>query len=243
MKMTILAGILAVSMAAAAHAQSGYGYGYRGGYGGGYGGGYPAQSPGGYGWGYSNPGTSWGGSWSMPGVGGGYYGGFWGAGGWGYGWPGYYGGWGYGGLYLGGGPDGYYWFGDTPDYFGPRTYFPGVNPAPERKTEEKKKAEPPLRVRARPALEEGRALFAKGDGPGALEAFRAALLRDVEDLAAQAWFGLALAMTGDARNARKALRMAAPGLGRLDFTEAERKRVTAIPSDVLAEFSSLARND
>lgn len=236
MKTTILAGALTVLMAAAAHAQSGYGYGYRGGYGGGYGGGYPGGTSGGYGWGTHNPGYSWGGSW------GGSYGGFWGAGGWGYGYPGFTGGgWGYGGMYFGGGPDGSYWFSDTPDYYGPRYYIPGVNPnpAPEKKKEEKK-AEPPLWVRSRSGLDEGRALFARGDARGAVEAFRAALLRDVDDPVAQAWFGLALAAGGDAKNADKAIRMAAAKAVRLDLSEGERERLSKLPGDGLAAAWALS---
>jgi hypothetical protein len=58
-------------------------------------------------------------------------------------------------------------------------------------------------------IEEGRRRFKGGDYKGAVDAFREAVVADVDNASAQAWFALALAVSGDYRNADKALRAAA----------------------------------
>jgi len=58
-------------------------------------------------------------------------------------------------------------------------------------------------------IEEGRRRLRAGDYRGALDAFREAVVADTSSASAQAWFALGLALTGDHRNADKALRAAA----------------------------------
>jgi hypothetical protein len=92
-------------------------------------------------------------------------------------------------------PPGYAWY-RCSDYAPP----PVIVPRPAEPT--------PVSVSAR-EIEEGRRLFKAADYKGAVDAFREAVVADVDNASAQAWFALALAVTGDYRNADKALRAAA----------------------------------
>jgi tetratricopeptide (TPR) repeat protein len=83
-------------------------------------------------------------------------------------------------------------------------------------------------------IEIGRARFRAGDYKGALDDFRAAVVADTSSGRAQAHFAIALVVTGDLRNADKALRAAAEHapFGKVEFAdlfagEKERARVTA----------------
>lgn len=210
MRKAMLAGALLAFMAAAAEAQvyleyekrkkdwslrvtysSPYYYGYGGYY----------YSPYGY---YSSPYSYY----SPFGYGYGSTVSYGGLGGWSYGYPGYS----YGSPYAGGV---YYNYWNGP--LGP-TYRGYVRPAMIDTSP------PPLRPRgvadrmhefvASKELQEGKRRFRLGDYGGALGQFREAVASDTSSGLAQAHFALALAATGDYRNADKALRAAA-GLGPL----------------------------
>jgi hypothetical protein len=58
-------------------------------------------------------------------------------------------------------------------------------------------------------IEAGRACLKSGDYRGAVDQFRSAVAAHTENPLAQAWFAVALAITGDLKNADKALRAAA----------------------------------
>ena len=88
-------------------------------------------------------------------------------------------------------------------------------------------------------IEVGRLRFKAGDYKGALDEFRSAVVSDTSSGGAQAHFAIALVVTGDGRNADKALRAAVDrgALGKIDFTglfagEKERLRVMTSLSKV-----------
>lgn len=83
-------------------------------------------------------------------------------------------------------------------------------------------------------IEVGRLRFKAGDYKGAVDEFRSAVVADTASAAAQAHFAVALIVTGDGKNADKALRAAADRapFGKVDFSdlfagEKERTRVMA----------------
>jgi hypothetical protein len=93
-------------------------------------------------------------------------------------------------------------------------------------------------------IEEGRRRFKAADYRGAVDLFRQAVVLDTSSGLAQAWFSLGLAVTGDYRNAEKALRAAADRapFGALHLREAfrdekERSRVVLQLSKVTGEGS------
>lgn len=193
---------LAFLVLLAQQSYGGGGYTYGGGYGGNYGYNYGNVPGYGYGTGYSAPyhNWSWGGYgsscrppyiWGYPGYGpiwGGCGGGYYGGGTYGgyYGYPGYYGGYeGYG----------------HPQY--PAAGVAGPAPAPEsRRTPE---------TASLREIQEGQRRFQTGDYKGAVDAFRSAVVASTDSPLAQAWFAVSLIVTGDGRNADKALRSAAAG--------------------------------
>jgi hypothetical protein len=221
MKAPLIALFLAVG-ALAAEAQVTVGGGSWGGTGGGGGYGVGWGSWSGYGGGYGTVGY---GGWGW-GGGRGYCGG-WGYGGWGYGGgsmvvvgDGY-------GLYYSGPVYGWGWGG------GGSAVAPGVAAAdptpgwgpwggsafgPYRRSWMRPVSSysppPPLREKAPEgpvptgAVDEGRRRFRLGDYRGALDTFRGAVVANGSDGAAEAHFALGLAVTGDHKNADKALRSA-----------------------------------
>jgi len=237
-KKFLLPAALVMGMAAAAHAQvvvdysrtdrnssfrvrysSGYGYGYGGFYSG-FGGGYYA-----YGAGYNS-----------------YYG----PNGFNYGF--------YPGYLSTNGPS-IYGYGSGPysymgGYGGVGTYRPGTFGRPSASTD----AAGPL-TRSAPVsdrvmefaaareLEEGRRRLKTGDYRSAVDQFRASVAAHPENALAQAWFAVALAISGDGRNADKALKAAvADGLdvGKMSLSDAfhddkERTKVTTALSRTGAE--------
>lgn len=84
-------------------------------------------------------------------------------------------------------------------------------------------------------IEEGRRRLRMGDYRGAVDQFRAAVAAQTDNALAQAWFAVGLAITGDGRNADKALRAAVAGgvaaekMGLADgfHDDRERAKVTA----------------
>lgn len=202
----------------------GSGYGYGGGwspYGGGLRCGYSSGYGYGYGYGYGPSIYSYGGP--PPYMPGGYgYGGY----GYGYGGGGYY----YGGLHGGlSRPHA------AVDIAGP---VPPPSPVADRR---------PDFASAR-AIEEGRRRFKMGDYRGAADEFRAAVIAQTENSLAQAWFALALGVTGDGKNADKALRTAAAAgfpadkvsLADLFRDDRERTRVMGVLSKVAGDGSLTA---
>lgn len=146
----------------------------------------------------------------------------------GYGFPGTY----VPGSYYAGG--GLYSYGTPPGLYGGRgfvrrtpvsDYYPGplrAGPVTERGSEFASARE----------IEEGKRRFRAADYRGAVDEFRAAVTAHTENPLAQAYFGLALAVAGDHKNADKALRGAAEhvGTGKIDFKamfrdDKERSRV------------------
>lgn len=217
MKAVLVASFLAVG-ALSAEAQVGVGVS----------GGSWGSSGSGWGIGWGGGGSSWGGSWGGgwscgPGYG-------WGGGSLGYGY-GY--GWGYGGSYIVAG-DGYGLYYSGPVYGwsgGGSAVAPGVAaadptpgwgpwgaygpyrrawtaPVPSYSIPPRAAARAPEAALPAGALEEGRRRFRLADYRGALDGFREAVVADGSDGAAEAHFALALAATGDHRNADKALRSA-----------------------------------
>ena len=83
-------------------------------------------------------------------------------------------------------------------------------------------------------IEAGRASLKSGDYRGAVDQFRSAVAAHTENPLAQAWFAVALAITGDVKNADKALRAAAAAgfpLDRVTLADAfhdEKERVKVI---------------
>ena len=165
-----------------------------------------------------SPGYGWGPSaYGYPGWG------YWGGEGWGYSGPSY-------GLYGG-------WARRTPTYiFRPApnsAYYPG--PASSSK---------PVSdgTGIDRDLEAGRRLFRLGDYRSALDAFRAAVTASSDHPSALAHFALALIVSGDGRNADKALRKAAgsPASSQVAAAglvkdERERQRLTALLSRIGGE--------
>jgi len=141
---------------------------------------------GGYATGYSGFGYGYGTGYSWGPAGGDYFGY---SGGSLYGGPGYYGGYGLRGGYFG-----------RPiasaDAAGPLTR---TGPVSDRKAEFTSARE----------IDAGRASLKAGDYRGAVDQFRSAVAAHTENPVAQAWFAVALAIAGDAKNADKALRAAA----------------------------------
>ncbi len=159
-----------------------------------------------------------------------------------FGYTGGYGGYGYGfpdtyvpGSYYTGG--GLYSYGTPPGLYGGRAFvrrtpvndfYPGplrAGPAPEKGAEYASARE----------IEEGRRRFRAGDYRGALDEFRAAVAAHTESPLAQAHFALALAVTGDHKNADKSLRGAADHVlgGKVDLKamfrdDKERARVQGL---------------
>jgi hypothetical protein len=97
-------------------------------------------------------------------------------------------------------------------------------------------------------IEEGRRRFRMGDYRGAADEFRAAVIAQTDNALAQAWFALTLVITGDGKNADKALRAAAGsgfpadriGLADLFRDDKERARVVAGLSKVGSDGSLTA---
>jgi hypothetical protein len=83
-------------------------------------------------------------------------------------------------------------------------------------------------------IEAGRACLKSGDYRGAVDQFRSAVAAHTENPVAQAWFAVVLAITGDVKNADKALRAAAAAgfpLDRVTLADAfrdEKERVRVI---------------
>jgi hypothetical protein len=176
----------------------------------------------GYGCGYGYGGYGYGSGYGYPGYSGTYGGATYAYtpyGGWGYGY-GPYTPYGYGSAYGGG-----YHYGRVPrmDY-SPTLPAPAPHGVSDRTHE----------LVADKNIEEGRRRFRAGDYRGALDSFRSALTTDLANGSAQAWFALALAVTGDGKNADKALRGAAPlAPFKVDLKDAfkderERTRVMAL---------------
>ncbi len=180
-------------------------------------------------------------------YGGGYY--------YGYGYGGYYGagtrycvprgGYGYPGYapYPGGEYGGYgqyYYSGPVyPPYYARYTVMDYSPPRPAARGGAADRS--PAAAAAR-EVEEGRRRFRLGDYRGAVDAFREAVAADTSGAAAQAWFALALGVTGDYRNADKALRSAAEraAFGKIDlkdlFRDAkERARVLGVLAKAAGE--------
>lgn len=233
MKKSVLAVALVIFMAVAAQAQvtidytrqsrnssltvtyssgCGYGYGFGGGFGTGIGGSYYG---GGYGYGYGYPGSGYyspGGPMAYSLGAGSYYSGPYGGG--------YYGGY-YGGF-------GGYHAGLSRPYASADAAGP-VNRSglvPDRMAEFASVRE----------IEEGRKRLKMGDYRGAVDLFRAAVTAQTDSPLAQAWFAVALAITGDARNAEKSLRAAAAGglaaerIGLVDGFRDEKERARVVAS-------------
>jgi hypothetical protein len=243
MKKALLTGALLALMAVAAQAQATFEYNRRdhnsslritfSGYS------YSGYGYGGYG--YGGYGTGYGYSGFGPGLVGTYRGGTYSFGvqhvwpdafGYGYGYPvysgpGYYSGY---GLYSYGTPPGLY--GGYPR--GPYRRAPAGDyyPGPLRPAGVADRAHEYASAKE---IEEGRRRFKLGDYRGAVEEFRSAVIAHTDNPVAQAWFAIALALTGDGRNADKALRaaagrapFAAPDLKGLFRDERERSRAMAL---------------
>jgi hypothetical protein len=223
-KKHLLAGALVLGMAVAAEAQiyvdytkktshgsftlsysSGYGYGYGYGYGGyGYSGGFGPGFVGRVGGGT----LAFGVRHVLPYDFG--YGGYYGPGyGEVYGYP-----FGYApGTYYAGG--GIYSYGTPPGLYGGYRGHPALRPpVSDHFPGPAPRATPGVSDRAHEyasakEIEDGRRRFRMGDYRGALDEFRAAIVAHPENPLAQAYFAVALAVTGDGKHADKALRAAA----------------------------------
>ena len=248
MRTVLAASFLALS-ALAAEAQVGAGVS----------GGSWGSSGSGWGIGWGNGGSSyWGGSWHAgSGIG-------WG-GGYGYGY-----GWGYGGSFAVAG-DGYGLYYSGPAYgwsgggsavapgvaaadptpgwgpwgaYGPyrRAWMPPVTSYSIPPRAAARAPEPPL---PRSALDEGRRRFRLADYKGALDGFREAVVADGKDGAAEAHFALGLAVSGDHKNADKALRSAlshgyAGGIDVASLAKDEKERAKLASQLLKAPESALA---
>jgi hypothetical protein len=197
-KTAILSAAIAMLMAAAAHAQV-----------------VVVEETGKRRWGYSSSGCGtygWGGYGVGYGYGYGYgYGGF-GTGFSGYGYSTYQGplvsgGYGYGGLYGGAGYyGGYGGYGYRGGYFSrPSASTDAAGPLPRTGPVSDRMAE----FTSARDIDDGRVRLKSGDYRGAVDQFRAAVAAHTENPVAQAWFAVALAISGDGKNADKALRAAA----------------------------------
>lgn len=97
-------------------------------------------------------------------------------------------------------------------------------------------------------IEEGRRRLKAGDYHGAVDLFRAAVSAQTQSAVAQAWFAVGLSITGDGRNADKALKAAAGGGAHLDqltlgdgfHDDRERAKVVGTLSRVSGEGSLAA---
>lgn len=216
MRKFLAAAVLAAFVAAAVQAQTAPVQGNGGGRppvrGAGGRGGYPGHGYGtGSGYGYGGYGYGHGhGCGGYPGGGGAYwplpprYGGWWG--GLGYGFN-------YGSSF---GEYSYYYGALSAPYYG--SYGWDYNPPPPAPVEPRRPAVSPAAASAK-AVEEGRRCLKEADYKGAVDSFREAVTADFGRAAPQAWFALALAVSGDYRNADKALRSAAGGapFEKIDF--------------------------